>query len=214
MTKNLGLYRQRGPRSGIGVARKNHTHESQKRGFERSKCDAGWVLDGTPATYREIEEGTGFNCLTLETWMQVLRREGYIKTEAVPAGLVIRITKVKNFHSFHRVPAAFAGPPRKIADQSPPNCGAGSSYVAYYQTDPRRIGSSSLDGSQEREDTRHLHRDFHKQPLGEGPTQPQNPNPFLFGSNPYPQDLRNNALPRSAPAWTLFARCAASFGSS
>ena len=89
----------------------------KNEGLRASKCDAGWVLGGTPVTYREIEEGTGFNCRTLESWMQGLRREGSIKTEAVPTGPVIRITKVKKFPQFPPGASSFAGPPRKIADQ-------------------------------------------------------------------------------------------------
>jgi hypothetical protein len=57
----------------------------------------GWVLGGAPVTYREIEEETGFPSRTLEGWMRTLRREGYIQTEAVPGGMVIRITKAKKF---------------------------------------------------------------------------------------------------------------------
>jgi len=34
----------------------------------------GWVLGGSPITYREIEEETGFNPRTLERWMRDLRR--------------------------------------------------------------------------------------------------------------------------------------------
>jgi hypothetical protein len=70
------------------------------------------VLGGTPVTYREMEEVTDFNCRTLERWMQALRRQGYIETEAVPAGLVIRMTKVKRFPQFPQGA-------HKIADQSP-----------------------------------------------------------------------------------------------
>jgi hypothetical protein len=55
----------------------------------------GWVLGGSPISYREIEEETGFNRRTLERWMKMLRRHGYIETEAAPAGIIIRITKGK-----------------------------------------------------------------------------------------------------------------------
>jgi transposase-like protein len=53
----------------------------------------GWVLGGSPITYREIEEETGFNPRTLERWMRDLRRGGYIETQAVPSGIVVRITR-------------------------------------------------------------------------------------------------------------------------
>ena len=58
----------------------------------------GFVLGGAPVRYGEIEEETGFNIRTLERWMAVLRRYGYIETETAPGGVVIRITKAKNFH--------------------------------------------------------------------------------------------------------------------
>ena len=57
----------------------------------------GWVLGGAPVSYREIEEETGFNCRTLERWMRTLRQQGYIETEAAPAGIIIRISKAKKF---------------------------------------------------------------------------------------------------------------------
>src|SRR5271154_59517 len=59
--------------------------------------DLGWVLGGAPISYREIEEETGFNCRTLERWMQTLRRHGYIKTETASAGVIVQITKAKKF---------------------------------------------------------------------------------------------------------------------
>ena len=55
------------------------------------------MLGGKPISYREIEEETGFNCRTLERWMRDLRRAGYIETKALPAGIVVRITKAKKF---------------------------------------------------------------------------------------------------------------------
>lgn len=57
--------------------------------------DTGWVLGGAPVSYREIEAETGFNVRTLERWMSTLRRHGYIHTEAVMGGLIVRITKAK-----------------------------------------------------------------------------------------------------------------------
>lgn len=57
----------------------------------------GWVLGGSPISYREIEQETGFNRRTLERWMNMLRRHGYIETEAAPAGVIVRLTKAKKF---------------------------------------------------------------------------------------------------------------------
>ncbi len=57
--------------------------------------EIGHVLGGAPIAYREIEEETGFNRRTLETWMRVLRREGYIETQSVPSGISVRILKAK-----------------------------------------------------------------------------------------------------------------------
>jgi|HubBroStandDraft_5_1064220.scaffolds.fasta_scaffold04476_5 hypothetical protein len=62
------------------------THQSQ---------GIGYVLGGAPVTYREIEDETGFNRRTLEAWMRVLRREGYVKTQNVPAGISVQILKAK-----------------------------------------------------------------------------------------------------------------------
>jgi hypothetical protein len=53
------------------------------------------VLGGAPVTYREIESETGFNRRTLEAWMRVLRREGYVQTHNLPAGISVRILKAK-----------------------------------------------------------------------------------------------------------------------
>jgi len=84
------------------VLRQTHQHGS-----------VGWVLGGSPLSYREIEEETGFNCRTLERWMQILRREQYIETETAPGGLIIRITKAKKFPQGAR---RFAEGGRKDAD--------------------------------------------------------------------------------------------------
>lgn len=65
----------------------------------------GWVLGGSPVTYREIEGETGFNCRTLERWMRTLRQHGYIETEAVSGGVKIGITKAKKFPQTGRNPA-------------------------------------------------------------------------------------------------------------
>ncbi len=73
----------------------------------------GLVLGGRPVSYREIESETGFPRKTLERWMRVLRRAGYVETRAVPAGIVIRITKAKkfpqDFPASRRVQPGFGG---------------------------------------------------------------------------------------------------------
>jgi hypothetical protein len=45
----------------------------------------GWVLGRAPISDREIAEEAGINGRTLERWMRMLRRHGYIETEARPA---------------------------------------------------------------------------------------------------------------------------------
>jgi hypothetical protein len=63
----------------------------------RQEGTLGFVLGGKPVTYREIEEETGFGRKTLERWMRVLRRNGYIETRAVASGIIVKVTKAKKF---------------------------------------------------------------------------------------------------------------------
>ncbi len=63
----------------------------------RQEDTLGLVLGGCPVSYREIEEETGFARKTLERWMSVLRREGYVLTKSTPAGVIVRITKAKKW---------------------------------------------------------------------------------------------------------------------
>ena len=63
----------------------------------RQEDTLGLVLGGSPVSYREIEEETGFARKTLERWMSVLRREGYVLTKSTPAGVIVRITKAKKW---------------------------------------------------------------------------------------------------------------------
>jgi hypothetical protein len=63
----------------------------------RQEGTMGLVLGGRPVSYREIEEETGFARKTLERWMSVLRREGYVVTQSAPAGVIVRITKAKKW---------------------------------------------------------------------------------------------------------------------
>ena len=120
----------------------------------------GFVLGGAPITYREIQQETGFNPRTLERWMQTLREHGYVQTETVPAGIVVRITKAKKFPQGARNSADGV---RKFA-------GSGSqSRVAHHgQSDSGQelaagIRSSSIERSQERANSTQTRQDFHRQ---------------------------------------------------
>jgi hypothetical protein len=121
--------------------------------------DVGWVLGGAPISYREIEEETGFNCRTLERWMHTLRRQGYIETEAAPAGVIVRITKAKKFPQGGRNPAYGL---RRVAGGVTQNCVANRLNPSWNQQAVGRIGSSSVARSQERKAEADLHRDFHR----------------------------------------------------
>lgn len=63
----------------------------------RERGGIGFVLGGRPITYREIEEETGFARKSLERWMRILRRGGYIETTTAPSGIIVRIQKAKKF---------------------------------------------------------------------------------------------------------------------
>jgi hypothetical protein len=66
----------------------------------------GYVLGGSPLSYREIEEETGFNRRTVERWMRTLRAQGYIATETAANGIAIQIQKAKKFRRFAQFPQA------------------------------------------------------------------------------------------------------------
>jgi hypothetical protein len=120
--------------------------------------DIGWVLGGAPISYREIEEETGFNVRTLERWMHTLRREGYIRTEAAPAGVSVRIMKAKKFPQGGRRNADGV---RKIAGGATQTRVAIGRNPAWNQQIAERIGSSSVAASQERRQDAELRDDFH-----------------------------------------------------
>jgi hypothetical protein len=120
--------------------------------------DIGWVLGGAPISYREIEEETGFNVRTLERWMHSLRQHGYIQTQAVPAGIIVRITKAKKFPQAGR---KFADGVRRIAGRSAQKCVASERYPAQNQYATGVIGSSFVARSPERRTAADFHRDFH-----------------------------------------------------
>jgi len=119
----------------------------------------GWVLGGSSVSYREIEEETGFNARTLERWMQVLRRAGYVETEATPGGVIISITKAKKFPQGAR---NSAGTPLKDAGACPQDRGGSPSYLSTNQRAATGIGSSFVGGSQEGNKPSAAHRDFHR----------------------------------------------------
>lgn len=143
--------------------------------------DIGWVLGGSPISYREIEEETGFNPRTLERWMQALRKHGYVETEAVPAGVIVRITKAKKFPQGAR---HSADTPRKNAGSSPHRRGANGVYPRWNHQTAAGIGSSSIERSQERLETPDSHRNFHTH----NHDQAEKP----FKANPKPSHLSSN----------------------
>jgi len=122
--------------------------------------ETGWVLGGAPVSYREIEEETGFNVRTLERWMSTLRRCGYVHTEAVMGGLIVRISKAKkhsragnfaeagNVERLRRASARlrkFAGAARNCAEGDTRNCVAGRAELSENTQLPLRISSSSVE---------------------------------------------------------------------
>jgi len=134
----------------------------------------GWVLGGSPISYREIEEETGFNRRTLERWMTVLRRHGYVETEAAPAGIIVRITKAKKFPQGGRNSAEGV---RKLAEGRPQNCGANAGEYSSNQNNTEGIGSSSIVRSQERTAISTECSDFHNHSKNQFQTPDENPKP-------------------------------------
>jgi hypothetical protein len=132
----------------------------------RQEGTMGLVLGGRPVSYREIGEETGFARKTLERWMCVLRRAGYIETQAAPAGVIVRITKAKKWSSRNaceaiaarEAPNSLAAPsemrphargsedPRlKYGESTPRFCGGGDAQSTKNATFARRIGSGYVD---------------------------------------------------------------------
>jgi len=146
--------------------------------------DVGWVLGGAPISYREIEEETGFNSRTLERWMHMLRRQGYIETEAAPAGVIVRITKAKKFPQGGRNPAYGV---RKVAGAGTHNCVANGSNPPWNQQTAGWISSSSVARSQERKTVTDFHKDFRTQKQNlESHNQNANANPSGSGQTQNP----------------------------
>ena len=120
----------------------------------------GWVLGGSAINYREIEDETGFNRRTLERWLRILRRHGYIETEAVRGGLVVRITKAKKFM---QPPRKIAGGIRGSAERAPQDCVGGTRQnLSFVQFDDG-IGSSLVVREKEREAQRQTHNQTQNQ---------------------------------------------------
>jgi DNA-binding transcriptional regulator YhcF (GntR family) len=108
----------------------------------------GWVLGGAPVRYREIEEETGFNRRTLERWLSLLRREGYIETTVAQEGISIRITKAKKFPQGVRKSAEGV---RRIAASSTQSCGASAAQNYTYEQVADGMNSSLIVRMKERE---------------------------------------------------------------
>jgi len=132
----------------------------------------GWVLGGTPISYREIEEETEFNRRTLEGWLRRLRREGYIETSARPTGVVVRITKAKKYSQTAR---RIADRPRQIADSPTPNCVPTDPQFAPIQQFPARIGSSGIERIRDKEKARKFHKHLHREIHSSNELQEENP---------------------------------------
>ena len=150
----------------------------------------GWVLGGAPVSYREIEEETGFNPRTLERWMRTLRRHGYVETESVPGGVIVRIAKAKKFAASPQSPRKDAGGVRKVAGGAAQNCVANGGKPFVNQGVAGGISSSSVGRFIEKSKETEIHRDFHSpcEILGKiqmqiqnlsglGENQKANPNP-------------------------------------
>jgi predicted transcriptional regulator len=137
--------------------------------------EMGCVLGGSAISYREIEEETGFKRRTLECWMRVLRREGYIETSAAPAGVVVRITKAKKFpqgaRKFTDGVRKSAGGVRGFAEGATQSRVANERQRYLNQQLPDRIGSSSVDRSIERKEHDESAKPFYRNQVGKTHTQ-------------------------------------------
>ncbi|MGC2279879.1 MAG: hypothetical protein WA603_07675 [Candidatus Acidiferrales bacterium] len=113
----------------------------------------GWVLGGTPVSYRVIEEETGFNRRTLERWMRLLRKHDYISTQSAPDGVIVRILKAKkhgrNSDGSRPVRNAAQGV-RNDAGPGPQNCVAVARKIPSVERVATGISSSSVGRIKER----------------------------------------------------------------
>jgi hypothetical protein len=148
----------------------------------------GWVLGGSPISYHEIEEETGFNSRTLERWMRTLRQHGYIETDAAAGGVIVRITKAKKFPQAGRQDA---GGVRRYAGGATQVRVANAAQRSSYPRIAGRISSSSVAESLERLETVETHRDFHSATPNQNPGL-EHQKPPCSGSNRQ-QGLRPDA---------------------
>jgi hypothetical protein len=139
----------------------------------------GWVLGGSPISYHEIEEETGFNSRTLERWMHTLRQHGYVETDAAPGGVIVRIIKAKKFPQAGRKDADGV---RRYAGGATQVRVANAAQQPSYPRIAHGISSSSVAGSLERLETVETHRDFHSATANRNP-ELQHQSPSCSGSN-------------------------------
>jgi hypothetical protein len=171
--------------------------------------EIGWVLGGSPISYREIEEETGFNRRTLEGWFRKLRSGGYIETSAAPSGVVVRITKAKKFAQGPRKSAERV---RQIAGTPPPNSVAFGVQTQPNQRISARIGSSSVVRIKDRSYTTAIHKHFHKKIHNQSERRPQEPsgleeeNPQSSATNILSSGLEENSWNGQPQHYTYNAR--------
>ncbi|HXZ11338.1 MAG TPA: hypothetical protein VEG64_03010 [Candidatus Sulfotelmatobacter sp.] len=151
--------------------------------------DVGWVLGGSPISYREIEQETGFNRRTLERWMQILRLHGYVKTVAAPGGIVMRITKAKKFP---HPPRKIAGGVGRWAEAIPQTRALSPATSAAFEVDAAGIDSSLVVKEKDREAPQQLD---HKTPEQSGLWEQQNRS---NGVHPGPQQNRLHYQPQNS----------------
>jgi hypothetical protein len=166
------------------ILRQTHQHD-----------DTGWVLGGSPVTYREIEEETGFRSRTLERWMRTLRSNGYIETRTVAAGIVVQVTKAKKSTRFPQGVRKSAERLREVADRGTQTGFVRPANQHSNQELTGQISSSSIEESIEKkrkfstgistalQKTFLLHHN-----LARNPVLPRKPNPTnpRHRGNPYP----------------------------
>jgi len=147
----------------------------------------GWVLGGSPISYREIEEETGFNRRTLEGWFRKLRSGGYIETSTAPSGVVVRITKAKKFA---QGPRKFAEGVRQIAGSPPRDSVASGPETPPIQEVSARIGSSSVERIKDKSYQSAFHKHFHTKIHNQTQRHPQKPS-GLEEENPQSSSTKN-----------------------
>jgi hypothetical protein len=153
----------------------------------------GWVLGGTPISYREIEEETGFPRKTIERWMRTLRTHGYIETQATQRGVVICIKKAKKFAQPN---LKNDGGPHKVAGRAPQLCGRVEVKSPSHQQPTARIGSSSVAGLKDKEllaaictEVRRQLQDKTENPSGLSERENPPQNPFQAWPHDRPQNF-------------------------